>query len=79
MSSSPRGGQRTHHDATGGGMSDAMSSHPFLIDTNREQQRVTITYDAEKTTPAQLLKSFTRFGYKATEVNDSLQQKPARQ
>jgi len=50
-----------------------------LIDTNREQQRVTITYDAEKTTPAQLLKSFTRFGYKATEVNDSLQQKPARQ
>ncbi len=56
-----------------------MSSHPFLIDTNREQQRVTITYDAEKTTPAQLLKSFTRFGYKATEVNDSLQQKPARQ
>ncbi len=50
-----------------------------LIDTNREEQRVTITYDAEKTTPAQLLKSFARFGYKATEVNDSLQQKPARQ
>ena len=32
-----RGGQRTHHDATGGGMSDAMSSHPFLIDINTDR------------------------------------------
>lgn len=39
-----------------------------LIETNIEQQRVTITYDADKTTPAQLIKSFGKFGYKATEV-----------
>ena len=38
------------------------------IDTNVEQQKVTITYDAEKTTPEKLIESFKKFGYKATEV-----------
>ncbi|MBR1933050.1 MAG: heavy-metal-associated domain-containing protein [Prevotella sp.] len=38
------------------------------IDTNVKEQRVTITYDAEKTTPTVLIKSFQKFGYKATEV-----------
>lgn len=39
-----------------------------LIETNIEQQRVTITYDADKTTPALIINSFGKFGYKATEV-----------
>jgi copper chaperone CopZ len=31
-------------------------------------QRVTITYDADKTKPETLIKSFEKFGYKAKEV-----------
>ncbi|MBQ9356249.1 MAG: heavy-metal-associated domain-containing protein [Prevotella sp.] len=38
------------------------------IETNIPQQCVTITYDAEKTTPEKLIESFTRFGYTATEL-----------
>ena len=32
------------------------------------KQMVTITYDAEKTTPEAIIQSFGKFGYKATEV-----------
>ena len=32
------------------------------------KQMVTITYDGEKTTPEKLIQSFSKFGYKATEV-----------
>ena len=39
-----------------------------LIETDIEKQRVTITYDAEKTSADKLIKSFDNFGYKATEV-----------
>ena len=39
-----------------------------MIETNIGQQRVTITYDADKTTADALVKSFEKFGYKATEV-----------
>ena len=46
-----------------------------LIETNIDQQRVTITYDAEKTTPAELIKSFDKFGYKATEVKAAEEEK----
>ena len=38
------------------------------IETNIPEQRVIITYDADKTTPQQLIMSFQRFGYTATEV-----------
>lgn len=38
------------------------------IETDIEKQYVTITYDADKTTPAKLMESFDKFGYKATEV-----------
>ena len=38
------------------------------IETNVKEQKVTITYDAEKTTPAQIRQGFEKFGYKATEV-----------
>ena len=38
------------------------------IETNVAGQRVTITYDADKTTPEKIIQSFQRFGYQATEL-----------
>ena len=38
------------------------------------KQTVTITYDAEKTKPETLIKSFGKFGYQATEIKT---EKPA--
>jgi copper chaperone CopZ len=38
------------------------------IECDIPQQRVTITYDADKTNPETLIKSFEKFGYKAVEV-----------
>lgn len=38
------------------------------IDTNVKEQRVTIVYDADKVTPEELIRSFSKFGYKVTEV-----------
>ena len=38
------------------------------IETSIEKQQVTITYDADKTTPQNLIQSFEKFGYKASEV-----------
>lgn len=38
------------------------------IDTNIDAQRVTVTYDAEKTNAETIIKSFEKFGYKASEV-----------
>ena len=38
------------------------------IECDIEGQRVTITYDADKTNPEAIIKSFDKFGYKATEV-----------
>ena len=38
------------------------------IECDIPQQRVTITYDADKTKPETIVKSFEKFGYKATEV-----------
>ena len=38
------------------------------IECNIEEQRVTITYDADKTKPEKIIKSFEKFGYKATEL-----------
>ena len=38
------------------------------IECDIPKQIVTITYDAEKTQPAAIIKSFEKFGYKATEV-----------
>ena len=40
----------------------------MTIETNVDQQRVTIIYDAEKTNSEAIIKSFDKFGYKATEV-----------
>ena len=38
------------------------------IECNIEAQRVTITYDADKTNSDAIIQSFGKFGYKATEV-----------
>ena len=38
------------------------------IECNIPEQRVTITFDAEKTTAENIIQSFGKFGYKATEV-----------
>ena len=38
------------------------------IDTNLDTKQVTITYDAEKTTPEQLMKGLRKIGYEATPV-----------
>lgn len=43
------------------------------IECNIPQQRVTITYDAEKTTPNAIIQSFGKFGYRATEVKQEPQ------
>ena len=38
------------------------------IECNIDEQRVIITYDAEKTNAENIIQSFGKFGYKATEV-----------
>lgn len=38
------------------------------ITTSVQEQRVVVSYDADKTTPEAILQSFQKFGYKATEV-----------
>lgn len=38
------------------------------IETDVDRQRVTITYDADKTTPENIIQSFQKFGYTATEI-----------
>lgn len=40
------------------------------IDCNISDQRVTITYDAEKTNSEAIVNSFGKFGYKAIEVKN---------
>lgn len=45
------------------------------IATDRDQQRVTITYDADKTTADLLIQSFGKFGYKATAVKEPEKEK----
>ena len=44
------------------------------IDCNIPDQRVTITYDADKTNVEAIIKSFGKFGYQATEIKT---EKPA--
>ena len=39
------------------------------IETNVKEQRVTITYDADKTSSEVLVKAFEKIGYKATPVD----------
>ena len=50
------------------------------IDTSIPQQAVTIEYDADKTTPTQLIKAFSKFGYEARELKSekTAKQKPAK-
>ena len=43
------------------------------IECDIPQQRVTITYDAEKTTPNAIIQSFGKFGYQASEVKQEPQ------
>ena len=43
------------------------------IECDIEAQRVTITYDADKTNSEAIIKSFGKFGYKATEVKTEKQ------
>ena len=45
------------------------------IDCNIPEQRVTITYDAEKTNAESIIQSFGKFGYKATEVKQDTNKK----
>lgn len=44
------------------------------IETNISRQEVTLTYDADKTTPEKLMKGFEKFGYTATLKSDGNQQ-----
>lgn len=44
-----------------------------LIECNIDEQRVTITYDADKTSPEKIIQSFDKFGYKAVEVKNEVQ------
>lgn len=37
------------------------------IETNVKEQKVIITYDAEKNTPEKIMKAFSKFGYQARE------------
>jgi len=46
------------------------------IECDIEGQRVTITYDADKTNSDAIIKSFDKFGYKATEIKT---EKPVKQ
>ena len=46
------------------------------IECDIEGQRVTITYDADKTNPEAIIKSFDKFGYKAIEIKT---EKPVKQ
>ena len=45
------------------------------IECDIPKQTVTVTYDAEKTTPENIIKSFSKFGYKATEVKQDTNKK----
>ncbi|MBR3100319.1 MAG: heavy-metal-associated domain-containing protein [Muribaculaceae bacterium] len=38
------------------------------IECNIDEQRITITYDGDKTDSLSIIKSFEKFGYQATEV-----------
>ena len=40
------------------------------IECSIDEQRVTITYDADKTSSEKIIQSFGKFGYKATEVKN---------
>ena len=41
------------------------------IECNIDEQRVTITYDADKTSAEKIIQSFEKFGYKASEVKNA--------
>ena len=43
------------------------------IECNIDEQRVVITYDADKTNSNAIIQSFGKFGYKATEVKTEKQ------
>lgn len=44
------------------------------IETNVQLQTVTITYDADKTTPESIIQGFKKIGYQATEVKTEQKQ-----
>ena len=48
------------------------------IECDIEGQRVTITYDADKTNSEAIIKSFSKFGYKASEVKTEKPSLPAK-
>ena len=48
------------------------------IETNRDLQTVTITYDADKTTPENIIQGFQKIGYHATEVKAEQKQQEAK-
>ena len=45
------------------------------IECDIPEQRVTVTYDADKTTPETIIKGFTKFGYQATEIKKEAEKK----
>lgn len=45
------------------------------IETSIPQQTVTITYDADKTTPEKLIQAFGKFDYEAKEIENSKETK----
>lgn len=43
------------------------------IETNITEQRVTITYDADKTNPEKIEKAFSKIGYNVEEINTGVE------
>ena len=48
------------------------------IETNVKEQKVTITYDADKNTSEKIMKAFNKFGYQATEKEEKACEKKAK-
>lgn len=46
------------------------------IETNIPEQRVTLTYDADKTTEQHLLDAFSKIDYKVTKIEGNSESKP---
>jgi len=49
------------------------------IECNIQEQRVVITYDADKTSVDKIIQSFSKFGYKAAEVKEDKEKENKKQ
>lgn len=49
------------------------------IETNLADQRVIVTYDADKTDPAKIEKAFSNIGYKVEVISEDCQNQPVKE